>query len=342
MKKTFLLILCAVLLFSTALAETATVTVNGVGEHVTVTLTMDGDRIAGVEASSDNTEADARGKESLALITKEMVSANTFSVDTISGATCTSNAVIAGAIEAWLQIMTDRMSQEEWMQESFKYEHDPRDNPKAMKDIVYNPAAVYGFSPSPDSTRLKAYVDALDWTNPDQVAEARAVRQAYHDSMSELYRMIERMLHEGKNVETIARAVSQRRNELRLESEADNPEALALTWAWTPVLGSMMNTMITMISGLKQIILPKVSDPCPCGPRKKYKKCWRVAARLLREASPAESASFYISLECVSKCREMQFRVDLLAFQGDFPQACWQQVKGRNAGKDAEIALQAF
>jgi hypothetical protein len=26
-------------------------------------------------------------------------------------------------------------------------------------------------------------------------------------------------------------------------------------------------------------------------------------------------------LECVSKCREMQFRVDLPAFQGDFPQA---------------------
>ncbi len=27
------------------------------------------------------------------------------------------------------------------------------------------------------------------------------------------------------------------------------------------------------------------------------------------------------SLECVSKCEEMQFRVDLAAFQGDFPQA---------------------
>ena len=26
-------------------------------------------------------------------------------------------------------------------------------------------------------------------------------------------------------------------------------------------------------------------------------------------------------LECVSKCREMQFRADLAAFQGDFPQA---------------------
>jgi len=230
MKRIIVLVLCVILLFSiAAFAETATVTVDGVGEHVTVTLTMEGDLIKAVEASSDNTEADARGKEALSLIGNAMVEKNTFSVDTISGATCTSNAVIAGAIEAWMQITTDRMSQEEWMQESFAYEHDPRDNPEAMKDIIYNPAAVYGFSPSPDSTRLKDYVDALDWTDPDQVAEARALRQAYHDSMSELYRMIEMMLHEGKNVETIARAVSQRRNELRLESEADNPEALALT-----------------------------------------------------------------------------------------------------------------
>lgn len=229
MKRMILLVLCAIFLLSTSMAETATVTVDGVGEHVTVTLTMDGDRIKAVEASSDYTEADVRGKEALSLIADAMVEKNTFSVDTISGATCTSNAVIAGAIKAWMQIMTDRMSQEAWMQESFAYEHDPRDNPDAMKDIVYNPAAVYGFSPSPDSTRLKEYVDALDWTDPEQVAKARALRQAYHDSMSELYRMIEDMLHEGKNVETIARAVSQRRNELRLESEADDPEALALT-----------------------------------------------------------------------------------------------------------------
>ena len=112
---------------------------------------------------------------------------------------------------------------------SFAYRNDPRDNPEAMKDIVENPDAVYGFSPNPDSPRLGEFADAIDWTDPDQVAGARAQRQEYHDSMSELYRMIEDMLHEGKNVETIARAVSQRRNELRLESEADNPEALALT-----------------------------------------------------------------------------------------------------------------
>lgn len=111
---------------------------------------------------------------------------------------------------------------------AFAYAHDPRDNPKAMKDIVVNPAAVYGFSPSPESPRLKDYADAIDWTDPQQVAEARAQRQAYHDSMSELYRLIEDMLLEAKPVEEIARAVSQRRNELRLEAYADDPEGLEL------------------------------------------------------------------------------------------------------------------
>ena len=110
----------------------------------------------------------------------------------------------------------------------FVYEHDPRDNPQAMKDIVENPDAVYGFSPSPDSPRLKEYADAIDWSDPAQVAEGRAQRQAYHDSISELYRLIEDMLTRGNNVEAIARAVSQRRNELRLESYAGDPEGLEL------------------------------------------------------------------------------------------------------------------
>ena len=46
--------------------------------------------------------------------------------------------------------------------------------------------------------------------------------------MSELYRLIEDMLLEAKPVEEIARAVSQRRNELRLEAYADDPEGLEL------------------------------------------------------------------------------------------------------------------
>ena len=110
-------LLCAMMLLLGAVAEeSATVTVEGVGEHVTVTLTMEDDRIKSVEASSDNTEADERGKEALSLIAEAMVENNTLTVDAISGATCTSNAVIAGAIEAWMQIMTERMSQEEWME----------------------------------------------------------------------------------------------------------------------------------------------------------------------------------------------------------------------------------
>ena len=110
--------------------------------------------------------------------------------------------------------------------EAFAYAHDPRENPEAMKDVVENPDAVYGFSPNPESVRLGEYAEAIDWTDPAQVAEARATRQAYFDSMSELYRMIEDMLLEAKPVEEIARAVSQRRNELRLEAYKDDPEGL--------------------------------------------------------------------------------------------------------------------
>ena len=118
MKQIILSILCIIMLISGALAEdSATVSVNGVGEHVMVTLTMEDDRILRVEATTDNTEADERGRESLELISSAMIARNSVNVDAVSGATCTSNAVIAGATEAWLQIMTERMGQEDWMME---------------------------------------------------------------------------------------------------------------------------------------------------------------------------------------------------------------------------------
>ena len=110
--------------------------------------------------------------------------------------------------------------------EGFHYIHDPRDNPSAMKDIIVNPDAVYGFSPNPDSTRLGEYADEIDWTDPKQVAEAREQRKEYLDSMSGLYRMIEDMLGQAKSVEEIARAISKRRNELRLEAYKDDPKGL--------------------------------------------------------------------------------------------------------------------
>ena len=111
----------------------------------------------------------------------------------------------------------------------FTYEHDPRDNPVAMRDAVYNPDAVYGFSPNPESSRTGAFADAIDWGNEEQVAAARAERQVYHDSMRELYVLVMDMLEKGERVEIIARTVSRRRNELRLEAVKDDPEALALT-----------------------------------------------------------------------------------------------------------------
>ena len=112
----------------------------------------------------------------------------------------------------------------------FAYEHDPRDNPIAMRDAVYNPDAVYGFSPSKaEESTLKDYADAIDWTDEKQVADAREQRLAYHDSMAELYDIILDMVKADEEIETIARTVSRRRNELRLEAGKDDPEGLALT-----------------------------------------------------------------------------------------------------------------
>ena len=112
--------------------------------------------------------------------------------------------------------------------EPFRYEHDPMENALAAKDIVVNPDAVYGYSPNPDSVRLGQYANAIDWSNPEQVADARKQREEYHESYKELYAMIEEMLGQGKNVEEIARAVSAKRNEIRLAAYKDNPEGLAL------------------------------------------------------------------------------------------------------------------
>ncbi|MBQ6780155.1 MAG: hypothetical protein IJP62_02870 [Treponema sp.] len=111
---------------------------------------------------------------------------------------------------------------------SFTYHHDPCENPEAMKDIVVNPKAVYGFSPSPTSKRLGNYVDSIDWTDPVQVAKAREQRAAYHESMTELYQLIGTMLQKNKSIEEIARAVSKRRNEIRLKTYVNDPEGLRL------------------------------------------------------------------------------------------------------------------
>ena len=110
--------------------------------------------------------------------------------------------------------------------EPFRYVHDPRQNPVAMEDIIENPAAVYGFSPNPDSTRLGEYAD-YDWTDPEFVAEAKKTREAYHASMEKMMDIVYEMRDEGAALEAIARAVSAERNRVRLASYENDPEELA-------------------------------------------------------------------------------------------------------------------
>ena len=107
----------------------------------------------------------------------------------------------------------------------FRYKHDPTLNPSAMADVVADESAVYGFRPN-ETGSLKAYA-SYDWTDPDVVEQGRQDRIAYHESLSVMYDMLADMTADGKDAETIARAVSLKRNELRLEAYKDDPEGLA-------------------------------------------------------------------------------------------------------------------
>ncbi len=108
--------------------------------------------------------------------------------------------------------------------EPFRYEHDPRENPTAMADIVEDPKAVYGFAPSPEGG-LKSYC-SFDWSDPAVVEGGRQERIEYHKSIEGMYTMLHQMRDEGKSIEEMARAISAERNRLRLESYKDNPEGL--------------------------------------------------------------------------------------------------------------------
>ena len=112
-------------------------------------------------------------------------------------------------------------------EEPFQYVHDPRLNPSAMADIVVDPTAVYGFAPSPEGS-LKQYAD-LDWSDPEMVngEDGRLARIAYHESIAQMYTLLDDMVAAGADTEEIARALSTLRNQIRLDSYADNPEGLA-------------------------------------------------------------------------------------------------------------------
>lgn len=106
------------------------------------------------------------------------------------------------------------------------YAHDPMANPKAAADIIVDPNAVYGYAPNPDSPRLGSFAQ-YDWSDKAFVVEMRHQREEYHKSIKELCQIKANMEAQGKSVEEIARAVSNRRNEIRMEAYKDDPEGLA-------------------------------------------------------------------------------------------------------------------
>ncbi len=101
----------------------------------------------------------------------------------------------------------------------FKYEHNPMDNPKAARDIIENPDAVYGFSPNSESTRIGKYADKIDWTNPEQVAVARQTREAYHNVNES---MLQDLYNSGYTTKDIAAKMVEERNMNRINSYINN------------------------------------------------------------------------------------------------------------------------
>ena len=107
----------------------------------------------------------------------------------------------------------------------FRYVHDPALNPSAMADIIADPATPYGYRPNPDSARLGVYAD-YDWNDLTFIISSRQARIEYHESMEELYALEKKLVEEGADIETVARAVSGLRNELRLRAYDGDPAGL--------------------------------------------------------------------------------------------------------------------
>lgn len=108
----------------------------------------------------------------------------------------------------------------------FKYKHNPMDNPKAVKDIIEDPNAVYGYRPNPESERLQEFVD-YDWSDPEVAETARLNRTKYHEENDNISELVRKMEKEGASSEEIGRAANIQRNQNRLDSYANNPEGLA-------------------------------------------------------------------------------------------------------------------
>ena len=94
-------------------AVSATGKAQGLDETVTVTVTVSDGAITEVTAETDKAEATV-GAQAIEKLPAAMVENNSVRVDAISGATATSNAVLAAAADAYLQILGADVDLDAW------------------------------------------------------------------------------------------------------------------------------------------------------------------------------------------------------------------------------------
>ena len=96
-----------------AFAESATATARGLDETVSVTLTVTDGVITDIVAESDKADSPI-GAQALERIPAAMLEKNSVKVDAVSGATMTSNAILAAAADAYLQIIGAQVDLDAW------------------------------------------------------------------------------------------------------------------------------------------------------------------------------------------------------------------------------------
>lgn len=117
----FLVLVMALSSMSLAFAEeTYTAATRGFGGEVSVTLTIEGDRLTGVTATGADETAGV-GSKALEELPSRMLEANTVEVDAVSGATITSQAVLEAAAAA-LEQSGATLAKIELTQEAVVYE----------------------------------------------------------------------------------------------------------------------------------------------------------------------------------------------------------------------------
>ena len=103
----------------------------------------------------------------------------------------------------------------------FKYEHNPSDDPKVLRDAMEDSNSVYGYRPREDGS-LASFANG-NWDDPIAVEEYRQNRIAYHNrNEGAAQKIVSEMTLEGASTEEIARTVNEYRNQSRLNAYIDS------------------------------------------------------------------------------------------------------------------------